>query len=118
LKTYRDLDVWQKAVELVLATHELAASYPDGGAALADLSRRAAIAVPARIAEGHARLNRKDYLRYLSMAKGAVAELETHLVLAARLHYVKPGNTKKAWALAQDVEGLLRQLMEAIERGI
>lgn len=89
IKSYRDLRVWQLALDLAPEVYKLAQSLPKHEQyALADQMRRAAISVPANIAEGQARRHRREFLRYLSIARGSLAELETLLVLAERLEYL------------------------------
>lgn len=71
--------------------------------------RRSAVSVPANIAEGHGRLHRKDYLRYLSIARGSLSELQTLLVLSSRLH---PIDTTPADALADQTARMLNTLIK------
>lgn len=83
---YRDLKVWQKAMELTIDTYALAKLFPDSERfGLTSQVQRAAVSVPANIAEGHAIGLPKPFLRHLRIALGSLAELETHFQLAARL---------------------------------
>ncbi len=61
--------------------------------------RRAAVSVPANIAEGYGRIHRGDYIHHLSIANGSLMEIETHLLIAGRLEYLKKEKAKKAWGL-------------------
>lgn len=86
IRSFRDLIVWQKAMDLVVTCHKLTKGFP--ASELYGLSaqiQRAAVSVPANIAEGHARRHTGDYVRHLSYAAGSLAELETHLEAAMRL---------------------------------
>ncbi|MGI5869233.1 MAG: four helix bundle protein, partial [Kiritimatiellia bacterium] len=86
IKSYRDLIVWQKAVDLCIEVYRLASKFPKTEQfVLSDQIRRAAISVPSNIAEGHARHSRKDFARFLMIAQGSIAELETQLYLAVRM---------------------------------
>jgi len=71
LKSYRDLEVWQKGVDLVVLLYQLTKLFPDDERyGLISQIRRAAVSIPANIAEGYGRTHRGDYLRHLSIAKG------------------------------------------------
>ncbi|MFH1085076.1 MAG: four helix bundle protein [Chloroflexota bacterium] len=76
--------------------------------------RRAAVSLPANIAEGHGRTHRGDYLHHLSMARGSLAELETHLMIAQRLGYLKEQDLPEAWTLAEETGRLLNGLIRAL----
>lgn len=86
IKTYRDLVVWDKAMDLGVAVHQFceerrAPRY----FVLMDQLQRAAGSVPSNIAEGYGRRSRGDYMRFVSIANGSLCELETHLLLARRI---------------------------------
>ncbi|MBM3188245.1 MAG: four helix bundle protein [Chloroflexi bacterium] len=76
--------------------------------------RQAAVSVPANIAEGHGRTHRGDYIHHLSVARGSLAELETHLQLAVRLGYLTEEGIERTWGLAQEVGRLLNGLLRAL----
>lgn len=83
VQCYRDLLVWQKAMEVVLACYRLSETFPKTETfGLASQLRRAAVSIPANIAEGHGREHLGDYLHHLSIANGSLMEAETHLLLA------------------------------------
>ena len=85
IRTYRDLLVWQKAVDVAVAVLRFSSRLRTPPVyALADQLRRAALSVPANIAEGHGRRSRGDYIRFLSIANGSLRELETHLLIAGK----------------------------------
>jgi len=82
---YQDLIVWQKAMELAEIVYVLARKLPKEELfALSDQMRRAAISIPSNIAEGHARNSTKEFIQFLSIAKGSTAEIETQLLLCVR----------------------------------
>ena len=88
-KTYKDLLVWQKAIDFVPMVYGLLKSFPrEENYALADQIRRAVISIPANIAEGQARTHRKEFCQFLAIAKGSLAELHTLLIVAHRLRYL------------------------------
>src|SRR5213594_3889481 len=89
VKSYRDLKVWAKAMDLVVESYKIAATLPKSEVfGLANQIQRAAVSIPANIAEGHGRDHLGDYLHHLSVANGSLAELETHFMLGGRLSYL------------------------------
>jgi four helix bundle protein len=88
IQSHRDLIVWQRGMELVEQVYNLSKSFPgDERFGLASQLRRAAVSVPANIAEGNARDSTKEYLHFLAIAVGSLAEVETYLDLVIRLGY-------------------------------
>lgn len=86
---YSDLKVWQNAIDLVTEIYKLTADLPVAEKyGLASQMQRAAVSIPANIAEGHGRKATKAYLNYLSIANGSLMELETHLQISRRLNYI------------------------------
>ncbi|MGQ0633168.1 MAG: four helix bundle protein [Planctomycetaceae bacterium] len=90
ISSYRDLQVWQRGMDLVVACYRLAKRFPDEERfGLVSQLQRAAVSVPANIAEGRGRSTTRDFLRHLSIACGSLAELETHIAIGVRLGYVQ-----------------------------
>jgi len=88
VKSFRDLDVWHLGVELAETVYRVTARFPKSELfALSSQMRRAAVSIPANIAEGRARNSTREFLYFLSVSKGSLAELETQLELAIRLDY-------------------------------
>jgi four helix bundle protein len=89
-KTHKDLDVWNGAMDLAVEVYSITSQFPkDELFGLVSQARRAAVSVPSNIAEGAARNSRKEYIQFLYVALGSIAELETQLLLAARLKLVQ-----------------------------
>jgi four helix bundle protein len=89
VRSYKDLRVWQRAMDLVCATHALSnALPPEERHRLGDQLRRASVSVAANIAEGHSRTHRKEFLHFLTIAHASLTETETHLTIALRVGYV------------------------------
>ena len=89
MNSYRDLKVWQMAMKLTEDIYRTTESFPARETyALANPLQRAAVSIPSNIAEGHARSSTKDYLRFISISQGSLAEAETQLELAHRLGYI------------------------------
>ena len=86
VKSYRDLEVWKKSIELVEMVYRFSANFPqDERFGITNQIRRAVVSVPANIAEGAEREGTKEFLQFLSIAGGSLAETETFLILAERL---------------------------------
>jgi len=116
IQTYRDLEVWQKSMDLVVEIYRLATLFPPKEQfGLTSQIQRAAVSIPANIAEGHGRLHRGDYVRFLSIARGSLTEAETHLQIAVRLGYLDRDRAKQVWALFQDVGRLLNGLIRSLD---
>jgi len=114
-RSHRDLVVWQKAMELAVLTYELTKPMPKSEQyGLTSQMLRAATSVPANVAEGNARGSRKDYARFISIARGSVVELETHLELSVRVHLLNATTVAPAISLADEVSRMLFALRERL----
>ncbi|MBV6865405.1 four helix bundle protein [Xanthomonas euvesicatoria pv. allii] len=90
-RPHERLTVWRDAMSLVEAIYRLSHDFPDSERfGLTAQMRRAAISIPSNIAEGAAHRSTAEYLRYLSMARGSLAELDTQLQIATRLQFASP----------------------------
>ena len=88
---FRQLVAWQKGYQLSLDVYKATRVFPSAeGYGLTSQMRRAAVGIPANIAEGYNRQHRKEYLQFLTVASGSLAELETYVLLARDLGYLKP----------------------------
>lgn len=89
LKRFRELRVWQDGMAMVRAVYRVAAELPrEERYCLGEQLRRAAVSVPSNIAEGYARRSRREYLQFLSIAQGSIAEIETQVAIAASLGFI------------------------------
>jgi four helix bundle protein len=89
LKSYQDLVVWQKGIDLVVIAYKATTGFPKSETyGLISQIRRAATSIPANIAEGYGRGSRKEYLQFLMVAQGSLKELETHFIVSERLSYL------------------------------
>ena len=117
ISNYRELIVWQKAMDLVTSVYELSEEFPPSERfGLTSQIPRAAVSIPTNIAEGYARTHRGDYLHHLSFAKGSLAEVETLLTLAVRLKRIDRQQTLPVWGQSQDVGRLLTRLIASLRR--
>ena len=89
VKHYSELIAWQKAIDLVATVYQATDSFPQREVfGLTNQMRRAAVSVPSNIAEGQGRSTTKDFLHFLSVARGSLQELETQIIIAHRLSYL------------------------------
>jgi four helix bundle protein len=87
IQSHRDLLVWQKGMDLVVAIYAVSKQFPpEERYGLIQQATRAAVAVPANIAEGHARGTRRDYAHFVSIARGSLMEVETYVMIVERLN--------------------------------
>ncbi len=113
-ETIQDLIVWQKAHKFVLAVYQLTASFPrNENYVLTSQMRRAAISIPANIAEGFKRRTRREKLRFMNIAEGSVEESKYFLILAGDLGY---GETSTLKASLDEVARLLKGYTKPIIR--
>ena len=88
--SFKDLIVWQRSIDLVEKVYKITKKFPEEERfGLISQIRRACVSVSSNIAEGNGRRTRKDYIQFLHIALGSLAELETQLVIAKRLSYVE-----------------------------
>lgn len=100
-KSYRDLEVWQKAMILAREIYQVTLRFPsEEKFGMVNQMRRAAVSIPSNLAEGHARSGTNEFRHFVSIAMGSVAELETQVILSTDLGYLK----------TQAKESLLKQL--------
>jgi four helix bundle protein len=117
VSTYRDLLVWQKAMDVVVESYRLAKLLPKSEAyGLASQMQRAAVSIPANIAEGQGRKHLGDYLYHLSVANGSLTELETHVLLASRLSFLSGRTIEPLLALTDEVGRMLTGLRTSLKR--
>ncbi|HEX3150288.1 MAG TPA: four helix bundle protein [Gemmataceae bacterium] len=101
LQSYRELNVWQRAMDLVESVYQIGNRLPKTERfGLTSQMQRAAVSVPANIAEGYGRAHRGDYLRFLSIARGSLCEVETYLILVQRLNYIPVEDLRPLWIIA------------------
>jgi four helix bundle protein len=116
VRNFRELRVWQIAIDLVPEAYRLARCLPHQERfVLSDQIRRAAVSVPANIAEGQARQHTKEFLHHLSIARGSLAELQTLMLLAERLSYISCEGQEALQKMILDVRTLLSGLIRHLQ---
>ncbi len=110
-KSFFDLFVWKKAHEFVLCVYRVCSKFPDFEQfGLRSQFTRAAVSIPSNIAEGQGRESSKEFVRFLSVARGSLRELSTQLEICERLHYVNNSVTLLSRALITEVDKMITSL--------
>ena len=114
VSSYRDLTVWQRAMELVERIFLLTPKLPrEQVYGLSAQMQRAVVSVPSNIAEGHARKSTREYLHFLSISLGSLAELETQLILCERLKFLSADDVGQVLGVADEVGKMIRGVQGA-----
>nr|CBX27985.1 hypothetical protein N47_G33090 [uncultured Desulfobacterium sp.] len=115
LKSYQDLEVWKKSIVLAEMIYRLSAHFPkEEKFGLTSQIRRASISVPANIAEGAERNGTGEFLQFLGIASGSLAEVETFLFLAERLGMVTKDQISQSLTQAADVGRMINGLKRSL----
>ncbi len=113
---FKDLVVWQKAIELVVDIYRITEYLPrEELYSLSDQIRRAAVSVPSNIAEGQQRGSAKEFGRFLSIAKGSLGELETQLIICEKLKYLNHEQTEPLFIKINETGRMLNGLINRIQ---
>ena len=112
---YQELEVWQAAMELAEACYLATKGFPkEEGFGMTSQIRRAASSIPANIAEGHGRASTREYLNFLSIAKGSLTELETHLLLSQRVGLLTAEQQNALLEMTDKISRMLSGLRKAL----
>lgn len=113
IKSYKDLVVWQKSMDLVKQVYASLTGFPENERfGLTSQIRRSAVSVPSNIAEGWGRSSDKDFSRFLKIAKGSLFELETQIILAQELGFTSENQVVES--LITEVGKMLNALVKSI----
>lgn len=116
-RTYRDLDVWKKARELVKEVYLISKGFPkDEIYGLVSQMRRCAVSIPSNIAEGYGRQFKKETIQFLHIARGSLFELETQFFIAADLSFINEVELEKRIQQLDDCKRLLNGLINYFEK--
>ena len=114
-QNYRDLQVWQKGIALVKEIYLLTEKFPKQETyGLASQIQRAAVSVPSNIAEGQARDSEREFHRFLRIALGSLAEIDTQLELAKQLAYINVNESSTANKLVLELRKMLYGLINSL----
>ena len=116
IQSYRDLVAWQQAMRLVELVYALVSLLPvDERFGLASQLRRSAVSIPSSIAEGYARESTKEFIRYIAIDRGSLAELEAQLELVSRLKMTEAGRLDQTFACCDELGRILRGLGKSLD---
>lgn len=115
-QSFRDLVVWQRAVQMSLAVYKLTASFPSSDRfGLTNQLRRASVSVPSNIAEGYGRSSRGEYVQFLGHARGSIFEIQTQLHISRELGFGSKEHRSAAESLADEVGRILVSIMTKLK---
>jgi four helix bundle protein len=118
LTTFRDLESWQRAMDLAVLVLRSANQLPSAERfGIGSQIRKAVVSIPSNVAEGYGRGSRPDYLRFLHIARGSLNEVITLLLIIERLEYLPPDALQPLRSTADSVGALLHRLIRSLEPG-
>jgi four helix bundle protein len=116
-KSYRDLEVWQRAMDLAKKVYRITEKFPSAERfGLTNKLRRASVSIPSNLAEGHARSSAGEFSRFISIAMGSLAELETQVMLSTELGYLDAAASESLLGDMDVIGKMLRGLAKSINR--
>lgn len=117
MNSYKELNVWQKSIDLVKQVYALTKTFPkEERYALTDQINRAVVSIPSNIAEGNGRNSTKDYIHFLNISRGSLYEVNTQMYIANQLGYITD-NVYSDLSDEIDVIGrMLNKLVKAIDQ--
>lgn len=114
-RSFRDLLVWQRAMQLTVAVYQLTQGFPrEEQYGLTGQIRRAAVSIPSNIAEGQGRSSAGEFRQFLAIARGSTCEVQTQLELARTLNFGTPASIDKAEALSNEVRKMLFGMLDSL----
>lgn len=117
VRGYQDLGVWRKSMDLVVECYRVAKRFP--GTEIYGLTsqlQRAAVSIPANIAEGQGRSHTREFLNHLSIARGSLMEVETHIQIANRLRYIDNTTLELVIDKTGEIGRMLNGLIQSLNR--
>jgi four helix bundle protein len=116
IKTFRELDIWKKGIELVKEVYAATNKFPIHELyGLTSQMRRAAVSIPSNVAEGFRRRHPKEFKQFLNIALGSSAELETQIVIALELNYIDDGSENKIFEQIDHISRMIANLSIKLE---
>ena len=113
---YKELKVWQKAMDLTVEVYKLVKLLPkEETYALSDQMRRAVVSIPSNIAEGQGRNSDKEFIQFLSIARGSLWELETQIEICLRIGYIDQNLTSTIYNLIAEISKMLNALSNSLK---
>lgn len=119
IRSYRDLEVWKKAMDLVIECYKITKKFPKTEIyGLTSQLQRVAVSIPSNIAEGHQRQHSKEFLQHLSIAYASIAELETDIEIAKRLNYINKDQSNNVFTKASEIARMINGLRKSITKRV
>jgi four helix bundle protein len=119
IESYRDLHVWQAAIELAVSCYARTKKFPASETyGLTSQIRRSSTSIAANIAEGYGRDNTGSYVQFLRVAQGSLKELETHVIIARRIGYLESSQEEDLLRRSDEVGKMLGALIRGLQRTI
>lgn len=116
IRSYKDLLVWQRAIELAVNIYKLTNYFPkEERFGLTSQMRRAAVSIPSNIAEGRSRKTRKDFVQFLRIAHGSLAELESQIEIASQIDSTKHIDYTHVLTLIEEIGKMLNGMIKKLE---
>ncbi len=116
VRSYRDLLVWQKSMDLAMEIYAVVKNFPKEELyGLTSQMKRSALSVPSNIAEGSSRRTTGEFMRYINIATGSLAEIETQIIFSSRLNYINKEITSSLLKQADEVSRMLQGLYNSLE---
>ena len=115
LKTHKDLDVWKNSVNMVTSIYQMTEKFPKSEIyGLTNQIRRSAVSIPSNIAEGAGRFHKKEFIQFLYIALGSIAELETQIIISNNLKFISDSEQnefeEKIVIVRKQLSGLIKYL--------
>ena len=115
MSNFKELMVWQKAIDLVTEIYKITRAFPKEEVfGLVSQMQRAAVSIPSNIAEGHERNTDKEFAQFLCIARGSLAELETQIIIAEKLSYITKEQRisilNNCYEIGRMINGLLKKI--------
>jgi four helix bundle protein len=117
ISSYRQLEIWQKSMGLVNKIYQISSTFPKEEIfGLTSQIRRAAISIPANIAEGWGRRLTKEFIQFLRIARGSLLELETHLLIAKNLSYIEAEIMDELLPKSEEINKMINGMISSLGR--
>ena len=112
---YKELQVWHKAIDLVVEIYKISKLLSkEETYGISDQIRRSAVSIPSNIAEGQSRNSIKEFIQFLSIARGSLAELETQLLICIKVNMLSEDNITEAQNIITEIGKMIKGLMNKL----
>jgi len=114
-ESFKKLEVWEKGIDLVVAAYEISKKLPETEKfGISSQMQRAAVSVPANIAEGWSRSHTKEFIQFLNIAIGSLAELQTFIEIVKKLRYINTEGVKEIEIKIEELQKMLYSLVKSL----